>query len=382
MSLTTAPGLQTAIISDADQSIAEQAAHWIVQLSSDCQVERSSARQDFARWKNADPRHAYIAQRMEELLSRVQSIGQQHSQSIKPMQATLQAVAKLDATPKMPRKRASSLRRAASTLAIVCMLVLPSCLLVRSAPDEAMDYFRYLAADISTPTGQWHTSVLADGSRITLSSASAINVHYSAGERVISLVRGEILVDVAKDAQRPFIVATPQGRMRALGTRFVVSRKGDVTSLSMLESRVQVLTANQIADQNSQHSQHSQGGHDNGMQVQAGQRTHITANATSKLEKFDPHSIEDAWQSHQLVVQDQSLPDVLDTLERYRPGSIFYDSEKLGDIRVSAVLPLEDTTQALQLLVNSFPALRVRTLTPYLVRVDVAPDLAAREAPQ
>jgi transmembrane sensor len=34
------------------------------------------------------------------------------------------------------------------------------------------------------------------------------------------------------------------------------------------------------------------------------------------------------------------------------------------------VLPLDDTDRALQLLMSSFPELRIRTLTPWLVLVD------------
>jgi transmembrane sensor len=38
---------------------------------------------------------------------------------------------------------------------------------------------------------------------------------------------------------------------------------------------------------------------------------------------------------------------------------------------VSAVLPLDDTDRALHLLLTNFPQLRIRTVSRYLVLVDV-----------
>lgn len=65
------------------------------------------------------------------------------------------------------------------------------------------------------------------------------------------------------------------------------------------------------------------------------------------------------------------MPEVLDALARYRPGIISYDRAALASIKVTALLPLDDTGRALSLLASSFPGLRVRTLSPYLVRVDM-----------
>ncbi|MCW0206190.1 MAG: histidine kinase, partial [Achromobacter sp.] len=50
-----------------------------------------------------------------------------------------------------------------------------------------------------------------------------------------------------------------------------------------------------------------------------------------------------------------------------------YDAQAIAGIRISAVLPLDDTDRALQLLAANLPSLRVRRFTPYFLRVDVAP---------
>ncbi|RSZ55264.1 histidine kinase, partial [Massilia atriviolacea] len=211
----------------------------------------------------------------------------------------------------------------------------------------------WLLADVRAGAGQWHSRTLDDGSRITLGGASAVNLRFDAGRRTLELVQGEILVDVAKDAARPFVVETAQGSMRALGTRFTVARQDASTVLTMLESRVAVQAA--------------AGGETT---VAAGQRVRIDAAGIGAPAPIDPASIDDAWRLHQLVVSDRPLAEVLAQLNRHRRGRIQYDPAQLAGIRVSAVLPLDDSDRALRLLRESFPQLRMRSVTPWLVLVD------------
>ncbi|WP_050478129.1 FecR family protein [Herbaspirillum rhizosphaerae] len=340
-----------------EDSIAEQAAQWIVQLTADDIDTRNAAQRGYDAWKQADPRHAAMAERLQDFIGRVQRIrGADGGKSnARPARAALDAVFALSG--KAGQKRRAK-RIIASMLVALCVAV-PGWVATKAYSP------RYLMADMHTATGKWETQVLEDGTRITLNSASAVNLHYDAGRRALELVQGEILVDVARDRARPFIVETAQGSIRALGTRFVVSREPDATVLSMLESRVEVRPAKRTASMaiGSMEAEEP-------VVVSAGQRVRMTAAGIGAIEQIDARSIADAWKFHQLVVQEQSLPDVLDALERHRPGAISYDRAALEGIRVSAVLPLDDTGRALQLLGSSFPMLRIRTLSPYLVRVD------------
>ena len=220
----------------------------------------------------------------------------------------------------------------------------------------------YLLADLRSPTGQWQTHTLADGSRLTLGSNSAVNLHFSAGERHVELLRGDILVDVAKDAQRPFIVDSGHAAIRALGTRFTVRRDGGATLLNMLESTVSAQVPRHPASI-----------------VQAGQRARITRDGVGTLTAIDAASVQEAWRAHQLVVDDLPLAEVLDELARHRPGQLHYDRAQIAGIRVAAVLPLDDTDKALQLLIDNFPQLRIRMLTRYLVMVDAPASGAAKK---
>jgi transmembrane sensor len=79
----------------------------------------------------------------------------------------------------------------------------------------------------ATPVGGVASVPLADGSHITLNTASTIRVSLSETERHIELSRGEAFFEVAHDPNRPFVVQVGGKRVIAVGTEFSVRRQGD-----------------------------------------------------------------------------------------------------------------------------------------------------------
>lgn len=80
-------------------------------------------------------------------------------------------------------------------------------------------------ADARTGAGEQRDVVLEDGSRIRLNTASAVEITYSQGRRIVRLLEGEAMFEVMPDDNRPFVVEAAGGRVTALGTVFVVRRK-------------------------------------------------------------------------------------------------------------------------------------------------------------
>lgn len=317
---------------DTRQHIEEQAAEWQLQLHEGPLSE--AQRLAFESWKQQGPRYAAAAARMEAVIVRVQALRETKS----PARAALDA-----AFADKPSRRN---KHAMRTLLLACSLALPAAaLLISPYPQRWM-------ADVRNGPGQWQTLHLADGSTLTLNGISAANLHFDATQRRIDLLQGEILVEVAHDPARPFIVQTAQGTLRALGTRFVVKREDDVTVLSMLESRVAAQSAN--AQQT--------------LEVDAGSQALVSANSVRLAGRIDPASINDAWRRHQLVVENRPLPEVLDEIARHRAGHLQFDRAALQNLRVSAVIPLDDSDHALQLLAQTLP-IKVYTYTPWLIRV-------------
>ncbi|MEC5398554.1 FecR family protein [Uliginosibacterium sp. H1] len=338
-----------------DDDIAQCAADWIVHLSSDDPAERDAARAGFEAWKRADPRHAAAAAGMERFVDQARSL--RRNAPADPAEADASAARAaldtvLDAGARRSRELART-RRITGLLGFLVVLVAAAALTLHAVPPAAL--LSGLLADARTATGEQRSQVLADGTRLTLGSASAVDFSFSPGLRQVTLLKGEILVQVASDPSRPFVVDTADGRIRALGTRFIVRREAGWTRLTMLESRTAASAS---------------GGDPSGITVTAGQQARLSASGVELLDAINPGLTEDAFLRQRLLVQGRTLPEVLDELARHRSGLIRYDRAQIEGIRVSAVLPLDDTDRALQLLVTSFPQLRVRSLTPWLVLVD------------
>jgi transmembrane sensor len=333
------------IAADSDP-IAEQAAEWIVLLTAGNQVERARNQEAFEAWKRADRRHAEAAASMEHLLAGVQSL------RLKTSGHTDVARRALDASLSRVSMRRRT-RNLVMSMALVLALAFPAWHVLQTYPPGV------LLADLRTATGETQDRVLGDGTRVALQNASAVNFHYDERHRRVELLQGEIFVDVAKDPSRPFEVETEHAVIRALGTRFVVRKDADSTLLTMLESKVAVKPVD--ASENAEKAI-----------IVAGQRIRIDAAGLGEPKQIDAESAEAVWKYRRLVVMERPLPEVLDELGHYRSGVLRYDRASIADIRVSAVLPLDDTNEALRLLHGSFPQLRIRTLTPYLVMVDVA----------
>src|SRR3546814_7641732 len=61
---------------------------------------------------------------------------------------------------------------------------------------------------------------LADGSKVTLNTATEIRVDYRARERIVRLVRGQALFDVAHAPDRPFSVMIDRRKVNGVSTIF------------------------------------------------------------------------------------------------------------------------------------------------------------------
>lgn len=317
---------------EPDASLDDQAASWALRLSEGPLDPREQ--QQFEHWKRQDPRHGAAIERLQGFVGRLQSL--------RPQQVPVRAA--LDAG-RVPRRRQ---RAGVALLGLV--LALPLALLLRSYPAS------YWLADQRTAPAQWQQLRLDDGSQLVLSGNSAVDITFNQQQREVRLLRGEILVQVAHDPARPFVVVTEDGRMRALGTRFTVRREAPGTLLTMLESRVAAQGAASLS----------------ATEVSAGEQARITADRVEPLGAINPRVLDEAWQAHQLVVNDRPLPEVLDALARQYSGHVQFERSDFSDLRVSAVLPLDDPHRALQLIAEALPV-RISPFGPWWLQVERVP---------
>ncbi|MBO0494999.1 FecR family protein [Pseudomonas sp. Marseille-Q1929] len=304
------------------EQIIQQAANWLTRLHDEDVTEADH--QAFHTWCDADPRHAVAIERMRGLWGSLDTL------PAKPARRAL--------------NRAFAPQRARGAQAVgVLGLVLCGWFGLQHLP--------LWMADQRTGVGERRQIALEDGSQLQLNSNSAVDVKFDGHQRVIELLQGELWVEVAKDAQRPFVVRTDQGTATALGTRYLVKRAADGTTVvTVIESTVAV-----------------KGDSRDEVKVTAGQRAildHGRAQPAQATGSADP----DAWTRGLLKVNDQPLSDVLQALASYRHGMVRFDPQALRNLRVSGVFKLDDTGAALAALADNLP-IQVEYFTDLLVVV-------------
>jgi len=299
-----------------DTRIAREAAQWLVRLQSG-EADGGS----LARWRAADPRHEAAWQRAEAVL---RTLGHAHG----PLGA--QAL----------RASGGAGKRAAVRLLAVLIVAGPAGWAAwRLAPWAA-----WTAAE-RTATGERRWRDLPDGGRLLLDTASAADVAYTGDVRRIVLHTGALWVQTAPDAAgRPFLVQTPQGTARALGTRFSVRIHGEATRIAVAEGAVELRPAHGGAP----------------VRIDAGMQATAAAEAVSAVTARD--ALADGWTEGVLYAERMPLGAFTAELARYRPGVLRCDPA-VAALPVSGAFQLADTDAALAALAASLPvriALRTR----------------------
>ncbi|QJI39821.1 FecR family protein [Pseudomonas sp. ADAK2] len=309
-----------------DEAVVDEAAQWMALLQSG--DVSAPEREAFEAWRAADPRHGQVIAQMSGGLNVLRS----NALRGLPSQSLLHSL-----------NAPSSRRRFVTGSLSVLGLAVVAGLLGR----------RYgllpQAGELYTGTGERRDFTLGDGSALTLNARSRVISRFDASQRLLELREGELLVDVAKDPTRPFVVETEHGRMRALGTKFLVQRGEDSTRLVMLHSQVEVVTrggARQV--------------------VEAGESLRFDGQNILALEHTNGHEM--AWTSGRLEVRDRPLSEVIDSLRGYRRGVLRLSPEVAG-LRLSGIYPLDDSDRTLQLLEHSLP-IRVTYHSAYWVSIE------------
>lgn len=221
-------------------------------------------------------------------------------------------------------------------------------------PDMAMAWM----ADHRTGTGEVRSITLPDGTRVWLNAGTTANQGFDAHVRRLDLLRGEILVDTARDPQaRPFYVDTPHGRLQALGTRFTVRLDAAQTQLTVHGGAVEVRTA----------------GNDRTLVVGAGQAVRFSGDALDAVHAADP--AREAWIHGLLLARNVTLAEVVQELRRHRPGHLGLAPE-IAHLRVFGGYPLGDPDQALSMLEAVLPIRVVRTFA-WWVSIEPSVEAAA-----
>lgn len=310
-------------------SVKAEARAWWVKL--DCGSNDPKVLAEFERWLAADAAHTEAYRRLQQLWSDLAEV----EHRLVPVAADL---------PISPRKPVSAKirQRARLPLALAASLALwwlsPLSLGLR--------------ADFHTGFGEVRDIALSDGSAVHLNGNSALLVQFGAGQRRLTLLRGEALFEVSPDPARPFQVQAGDGLITALGTAFNVHVDGGNVEVGVTEHSVSLELQRGSGRQHAVLAE--------GEQAMFNRENGI--GPTSVVDKLAAT----AWRRGKLVFESRPLGDVVAELNRYHRGFLLIGDAALAERRVSGVFRTDQPLAVLAALESSLH-IRSSRLGDYLI---------------
>lgn len=180
-----------------------------------------------------------------------------------------------------------------------------------------------------TRKGELRAIELADGSTVTLNTASRVEVSLTSERRSVRLLSGQALFAVARDSHRPFTVAAGSLKVTALGTQFDVRLQPEGAQVVLLEGHVRVepLTLQGIARLVPWLARHEL---NPGEQLVADQRNEIAVGVADTERSV-------SWREGRLVFRGEALEDAVAEFNRYSEHQLVVTDATLARLPVSGV---------------------------------------------
>lgn len=308
----------------------KQATKWFVQLTSGSASDADY--QQWRAWREADADNESAWQKVEQLTSQLQGYS-----SEKGLTGTLRRL--YEQAPSKGR------RNILKQMGVLMAVGTSSYLGYKHQP------WQELLADYTTGTGEYREIALVDGTRLFMNTASAVDIAFDDRQRVLTLIKGEVLLETGHEQgvpHRPFILKTVHGAVTALGTRFSVRQHHNYTSVHLFEGKLSVEPGNK----------------QNATLLNAGESISFNAQATKDRGVADASAV--AWSQGFIIVDQMTLGEFTAELARYRPGLLQCDPA-IATLRISGSFPI-NADQSVAILTRKFPV-RLQTFTRYWAKL-------------
>jgi transmembrane sensor len=293
-------------------SIATEAADWYARLRAESVTELDAVR--FRAWIAGDPERRREFEAIDEFWDDLGAI--QNSPEVLRERAAIARRRALSSKPAIApaATRGRYKRKRVWAAAAAVLLVVGTLLLVQR---QTMD--RYV-----TSIGEQRSVPLADGSVVTLNTATEIRLHFSADRRGVELVSGQANFEVAKDASRPFVVMAGGSEVRAVGTQFDVYKTADKVTVTLIEGKVAIKEAPVGAGASTVEVNLAAG-----EQLSYETKTGAVRRASADIPRVS------AWRARKLDFSDTPLADAIAEANRYSRVQIELDARELQGARIS-----------------------------------------------
>ncbi|NLI35101.1 MAG: DUF4974 domain-containing protein [Bacteroidales bacterium] len=196
----------------------------------------------------------------------------------------------------------------------------------QTVSDDASAAFNQLIV----PFGHSSNLTLSDGTRIWLNAGTRLIYPVSFKEKTREIyVEGEIYLEVAHDADHPFIVRTSQNMdVRVLGTHFDVKayRGGPLQRVVLVSGSVQVSQNNALA------------------KLLPNEMYEVRNGGSAVVKQVDP-SYYISWTKGLYLTNDERLGDIFSDLMKYYGVDMKYDAS-VSSLRCSGKLDLKDNFES------------------------------------
>lgn len=174
-----------------------------------------------------------------------------------------------------------------------------------------------LAADFRTRTGEQRQLALAPDVTVDLNTHTSVALRREASAlQGVELLDGEIAVHSTRSVAQPFVVAAGAGRAIATQASFEVRHLDARVCVTCLSGQVRVETGGRS------------------IALAANQQVVYDRHAVGAVAATDAATAS-AWRSGVLVFRQTPLSDVVDEINRYRPGHVMVVDGKLAASRLS-----------------------------------------------
>ncbi len=179
-----------------------------------------------------------------------------------------------------------------------------------------------------TGIGEQRTVPLADGSVVTLNTATEILLRFSPERRDVELISGQANFEVAKDPTRPFVVTAGDRSVRAVGTQFDVYKTADKVTVTLIEGKVAVIATESPAMVAARARPEE-------IVLTAGEQLSFRVKAGAVERKSADIPRVEAWRARKLDFNDTPLTEAIAEANRYSGTQIVLDAPELKGARIS-----------------------------------------------
>jgi transmembrane sensor len=271
--------------------LTREAIDWVVRLRSGAATTDDAVA--FRRWRNQSPSHEEALQRAAKLWRGFKAVAEQESSVIS-----------------LPVARAAGGRIGRRAFLGGAIAASAAGYFVVRPPLGLWPSLQELSADYRTAKGEQREISFGPDVSMTLNTSTSVAVHTNSGEPRIELISGEAAVTAKAPSSKPVVLVIRDGRIMASEAKYNARCIDDVVSIACLAGAVNI----------------DRGGQS--IRIQANQQISYSSAGLAPVTKVDVVQAT-SWQTGLLVFHDKALIDVVEEINRYRPGRIVITNNDL-----------------------------------------------------